>query len=83
MSLAQGDNPEAAGPSGEQRGRGRGGGRSKGSRNVQYPSSHELDDDERLIRLSSTIAAAEAVCSLCVEFSGRPVVCCSSNINST
>ena len=61
MQFAQDDSAEATTTCTEHHGRGRGRGRSKVQKAVvhQPPSPH--DDEQRLVELDSTIAAAEAV----------------------
>jgi len=61
MSSAPSDNPEATAASGEQHGRGPGRGRGKAPKNLVYHPLPVVDDEERLIKLDSAIAAAEAV----------------------
>ncbi len=61
MQFAQDDSAEATTTSAEHNGKGRGRGRSKAQKAVVHRAPSSYDDEQRLVELDSTIAAAEAV----------------------
>lgn len=61
MQFAQDDSAEATTTSAEHNGKGRGRGRSKAQKAVVHRTPSSYDDEQRLVELDSTIAAAEAV----------------------